>query len=334
MNRLTYNAKPYTLLPFLADWSSGKPSLIYIYQTEIERSLRGYETRAGHREYPRARYTKTVYIEGEREAEDFYARMQSGTRVDHSIAHLPGANEHVSRFAVPYCGRGTWTAPSLGLPVLDLGQPNVVLIEPTAWQWQVNDYAFLASDAGAWAVCRVTSVQPDSLGLSAALETSGASSEFAPDAIMPILFGVMEPVSRDLRTPLHGSVEIALNIDTYRMSSGLPLACAGDPDWPFPPPATQPVADFTLNVIDLYVSFNASVSTQGTSPVDGITQVPIISYEWDFGDGTNNFGVTTSRTYVTGGTYSVVLRIRDQVGRISTRLLQVTVTDPNPDPSL
>ena len=88
-----------------------------------------------------------------------------------------------------------------------------------------------------------------------------------------------------------------------------------------PPPVNQPpTASFTFNVTDLMVSFNAGAS----SDPDG----SIVSYAWNFGDGTNGSGVTTSRTYAAAGTYNVTLTVTDNEGATGTLTQSVTVTAP------
>lgn len=44
----------------------------------------------------------------------------------------------------------------------------------------------------------------------------------------------------------------------------------------------------------------------------------IISYYWDFGDGTNDIGVTTTHSYSQRGAYTVTLTVTDEIGKQST----------------
>ena len=72
-------------------------------------------------------------------------------------------------------------------------------------------------------------------------------------------------------------------------------------------PNQSPTASFTANptsgVAPLEVSFNASNSSDS----DG----SIISYTWNFGDGSNGSGVTTSHIYENAGDYTVQLTVSD-----------------------
>jgi PKD repeat protein len=67
--------------------------------------------------------------------------------------------------------------------------------------------------------------------------------------------------------------------------------------------STKTIADPTSGVAPLDVSFNASSSSDS----DG----SIISYTWNFGDGSNGSGVTTSNIYENAGDYTVQLTVSD-----------------------
>lgn len=67
-------------------------------------------------------------------------------------------------------------------------------------------------------------------------------------------------------------------------------------------PPQQPVASFTSSCTDLTCSFDASASTGADN------------YAWDFGDGTEGVGRTTSRTYAAAGSYTVTLTVTNAVG--------------------
>jgi PKD repeat protein len=88
-----------------------------------------------------------------------------------------------------------------------------------------------------------------------------------------------------------------------------------------PPPVNQPpVANFTYSAEYLVVSFDASSS----SDPDG----NIVSYAWNFGDGTTGSGISPSRTYTAAGAYSVTLTVTDNEGATGTKAQNVTVTSP------
>jgi len=53
--------------------------------------------------------------------------------------------------------------------------------------------------------------------------------------------------------------------------------------------------------------------------------VAIVSYEWDFGDGTTGTGKTTTHKYISPGTYTVTLTVKDAAGNTDTHSITVTV---------
>lgn len=75
---------------------------------------------------------------------------------------------------------------------------------------------------------------------------------------------------------------------------------------------TNPMADAgrdqTVKVGET-VSFDASGSSDN---------VGIVSYEWDFGDGTTGTDITTTHTYTEPGTYTVTLTVKDEAGNTDT----------------
>ena len=81
-----------------------------------------------------------------------------------------------------------------------------------------------------------------------------------------------------------------------------------------------PVADFTYAVADLTASF-----TDQSSDADG----SVVSWNWNFGDGSNSTAQNPSNTYAAGGTYTVALTVTDNKGATGSTSQAVTVTDPN-----
>jgi PKD repeat protein len=64
------------------------------------------------------------------------------------------------------------------------------------------------------------------------------------------------------------------------------------------------------------VTFDASASTDN---------VGIVSYEWNFGDGTTGTGKTTTHTYTNTGPYTVTLTVEDAADNTATKQIIVTV---------
>ena len=82
-----------------------------------------------------------------------------------------------------------------------------------------------------------------------------------------------------------------------------------------------PTANFTYSANESNILFNGSLSNDS----DGI----IISYEWNFGDGTTETGEITYHNYCRVGTYNVTLTVTDDddlTGKI-TKSVEVTVSN-------
>ena len=71
------------------------------------------------------------------------------------------------------------------------------------------------------------------------------------------------------------------------------------------------------------------VALDGTTSTDA--DDTIVSYAWDFGDGTTGTGATTSHTYADDGTFTVRLTVTDGQGASDSVTSEVTVVD---DPSV
>ena len=94
------------------------------------------------------------------------------------------------------------------------------------------------------------------------------------------------------------------------------------------PPVTgnqSPTASFTATptsgVTPLVVSFNASTSSDS----DG----SIISYAWDFKDGSTGTGQTINHTFSSTGSYNVKLTVIDNEGATDLTTKTITVTETN-----
>jgi PKD repeat protein len=84
------------------------------------------------------------------------------------------------------------------------------------------------------------------------------------------------------------------------------------------PPVADAGPDQTA-LVDEEITFDGN----GSYDIDGI----ITTYDWDFGDGRTETGMTTTHTYETAGTYTVVLTVTDDGGLTGTDEAQVTITE-------
>jgi PKD repeat protein len=100
-----------------------------------------------------------------------------------------------------------------------------------------------------------------------------------------------------------------------------------------------PDADIALvTIVNIYPTANAgpdqtgdrvnpvSFDGSGSSDSDG----SIVSYSWDFGDGSTGSGVTTSHQYTVLGTYTVTLTVTDNDGGTDSDTALVTIVNIDP----
>jgi len=90
--------------------------------------------------------------------------------------------------------------------------------------------------------------------------------------------------------------------------------------------SSAPCANFTHTPITPYVNDTVNFDASATTPNGG----NIISYEWNFGDGTNGTGVFTTKIYTEAGNYTVTLTVTDDEGEKDTTWKVITVI-PQPD---
>jgi PKD repeat protein len=87
---------------------------------------------------------------------------------------------------------------------------------------------------------------------------------------------------------------------------------------------TPPVAIFIHSPLNPKrgetITFNASASYDELST--------IVSYGWDFGDGTTGIGITTNHNYATSGNYTVTLKVSDNASNFNTHTTVITVEEP------
>ena len=156
----------------------------------------------------------------------------------------------------------------------------------------------------------------DAVSLSVDGLPSGASGTFEPPTIAPtetatltVTTGGATPIGTYTLT-ITGSgggltrqttVTLVTNIGPTELDETPPVAAAGQ---------------------DLTVKIGSTVTFSAAGSSDN---VGIVSYEWDFGDGTSGSGVTTSHTYENEGKYNVALTVTDAAGNFSTVNIVITV---------
>lgn len=85
--------------------------------------------------------------------------------------------------------------------------------------------------------------------------------------------------------------------------------------------AQAPVASFTYSPI--YPISNETVTFNASSSYD--PDGTIVSYDWDFGDGTNGTAMITTHNYTSAGTYNVTLTVTDNDGLTNSTIASLIV---------
>jgi len=177
--------------------------------------------------------------------------------------------------------------------------------------------------------------------------------EILKDATSPVAeAGSDQTVAEDTLVTFDGSGSsdnIGITSNTWAFMDGTPQTLTGiNPTYTFSTPGTYIVTlevtdaagncatdTLTVTVLDVTkpvadagpdqtvkmgttVTFNAGGSSDNTA---------IVSYEWDFGDGTTGTGIKTTYTYTETGTYVVALTVRDAAGNHATDTFVVTVVE-------
>lgn len=85
-------------------------------------------------------------------------------------------------------------------------------------------------------------------------------------------------------------------------------------------PNSAPTASFTYTCVNLACDFDGTAASDG----DG----SIVTYAWNFGDGSTGSGATISKSFATGGEYTVTLTVTDNDGATATDSEALTVDGP------
>lgn len=294
------------LLPLLADWTT-PPAFTLTWDTEVESSLRGYEARASMRQWPRPELRFTAALSTAEEGADLRARLVAALRVDHFAPE--NTDGLTGRVCVPWAGREAW--------VVD-GGLSIVTIQPGGWPHAIGEWLISFDEQEKWEVTQVTAVASNVLSVAPPFTLN-----HSPSTLLPLYFGrLVTPVETELLSAIHGSLEIVVQGESYE-----PDVTAWPPGGNDPLPEVLPIAVFTSLIAGLQVTFDGSTST----PAPGIA---IAGWEWDLGDGSRGEGLVLVHTYLTGGTFTVTLTLRDLLGRRAVATGSVTLVGPvlDPDP--
>ena len=90
----------------------------------------------------------------------------------------------------------------------------------------------------------------------------------------------------------------------------------------------SPIANFTANPTSGVAPLEVSFDALNSSDSDGT----IVSYAWDFKDGSTGNGVTINHTFSSIGNYNVKLTVTDDKGSTDSTTKTIIVTTPEPTP--
>lgn len=86
-----------------------------------------------------------------------------------------------------------------------------------------------------------------------------------------------------------------------------------------------PVASFAASATSGDIPFTVVVDGSGSTDADGT----IVSYAWNFGDGSTGTGPLCQHTYYQAGSFQITLTVTDNTGATSAASVSITVIDPN-----
>jgi len=95
-------------------------------------------------------------------------------------------------------------------------------------------------------------------------------------------------------------------------------------------PNIRPIAEFSESASIVYTGEIINFDASSSYDIDGY----IVSYSWDFGDGTIDSGVTVSHSYVDDGEYTVTLTVTDNKGATDSKTATKLVKNRPPIASL
>jgi PKD repeat protein len=92
-----------------------------------------------------------------------------------------------------------------------------------------------------------------------------------------------------------------------------------------PPDNQAPIASFTASPTSGEAPLSVVLDASASSDPDG----SIVSYSWDFGNGTSGTGMNSNVTYANPGTFTITLEVTDNNGSTSTSSIDINVNQGN-----
>lgn len=89
--------------------------------------------------------------------------------------------------------------------------------------------------------------------------------------------------------------------------------------------ACKPYASFEVTPDPVVAGVEASFDASGTMVAPTPRHNTVVSYTWDFGDGSTGTGKVAQHTYITAGEFTVKLTVKDKAGKVGTSTQKVVV---------
>ena len=84
---------------------------------------------------------------------------------------------------------------------------------------------------------------------------------------------------------------------------------------------SPPVPSFLMSPTAGEAPLTVDLDASGSTDADG----NIVSYEWDFGDGESETGVTVEHIFAMAGSYAITLTVTDDQGKAASATQEITV---------
>ena len=164
------------------------------------------------------------------------------------------------------------------------------------------------------------------IGGQAAIKAVAFDADGEPLANVPVTFsttaGTLASAGTIVRTDANGEAADQLATTAAATVTAVSGSFSAATIVALGPANAAPVAGFSVSPAnpmeghDVFFNAAASMDSDGT----------IVSYEWDFGDGTTGSGRQTSHVYAGAGTFVVVLTVTDNSGATAVMSAAVTVS--------
>ncbi|MCJ8311412.1 MAG: PKD domain-containing protein [Saccharospirillaceae bacterium] len=161
---------------------------------------------------------------------------------------------------------------------------------------------------------------------------NGSESSDNEDQTLSYLWDFDDGTTSEFENPNHtfttaGNYSVTLKVtDSNNASHTTTLIIIATQEGVDSPPFASFTTDTTSGDAPLYITFDASASND---------DIGIVSYEWDFGDGSAiESGISTTHTYDTGDTYTATLTVSDISNQTTSAteiiIVESVVTDNTP----